>query len=96
MTTIANLVSGAIKIVLVFSLIVGLIALLPSAEDHPVPQAVLDSITNFYTYINIMNYILPMSSFIICFVISLFFWAYSYLFRLVVWLGGLIVRVVSV
>jgi len=92
---VSNIVSGAIKIVLVFSAIVALIALLPDASDHPVPTTVITAIHDFYGYLNLMNYIFPMTDILICFILSLFLMAYSYIFRLVVWIGGLLVRLVS-
>jgi len=92
---VANIASGAIKIILVFSAIVALIAFLPDASDHPVPPEVITAIHDMYSYLNLMNYILPMFDILICFLLSLFLMAYSYIFRLVVWIGGLLVRLVS-
>jgi len=91
-----SLVSKAIITVIFFSLVVTLIALLPSTTDYPIPTAVTQGVTliigYYYAWGQVFTFLNVLFLF---FVLSLFLEVYLMIARIVIWIIGFVARFVG-
>jgi len=91
-----SLVSKAVITVIFFSLVVTLIALLPSTTDYPLPTGVNQGITiivgYYYAWANVFTFLNVLFLF---FVLSIFIDIYMWIARVVLWIIGFVSRFVG-
>jgi len=88
-----SLITKGIVWVLFFSLIVSLLALLPSTDDYPLPSAITDGITvivgYYFAWAEVFDFLNWLFFF---FMLTLFIEVYIWIAKAVMWTLGLVAR----
>jgi len=91
-----SLVSKAVITVIFFSLVVTLIAFLPSTTDYPLPTGVTQGIAivigYYYAWAQVFTFLNVLFLF---FVLTLFLEVYLWIARVVLWIIGFVARFVG-
>jgi len=91
-----SLITTALVTVAFFSLVITLIALLPSTTDYPLPSAITQGIViiigYYYAWAQVFTFLEVLFVF---FVLTLFFEIYLWLAKVVLWVIGFVARFVG-
>jgi len=91
-----TLITKALVTTIFFSLVVALIALLPSTTDYPIPSAVTQGVTlivgYYYAWAQVFTFLQTLFLF---FVLTLFYQVYLMIARIVLWIIGFVSRFVG-
>jgi len=91
-----SLITKGIVTVIFLSLIVFMIALLPSTTDYPLPTAVTQGITiivgYYYAWAQVFTFLQTLFVF---FVLTLFIEIYIWISKVVLWVIGFVARIVG-